>query len=921
MAPALLILLMVGLTASSAVAGTTSEDMGGKSIQPEVKAAGVADAATCPVATSIIPSLNPYPNTGNFFNGIAAVSANNIWAVGAGGDRALIQHWDGSAWSIASTSSYGILYAVSVISASDVWAVGGQSLTLHWNGAQWSEVPVPGGEACTLSSVSGAAANDVWAVGSCYSSISSTSSPFATHWDGTQWQEIRPSFGDAYYGGAAAYYGVTAIASNDVWIVGYYTSADFSHPLSLHWDGAQWASVYMPGNSYDAVYAVDATSSSDVWAAGQSAGGAIWHWNGTTWSIVHQVQESRFTSAAISARAANDVWVKLENEGQSVTVVHWDGTQWSTVPYNQSVNLNGITAVSANNVWAVGQNAGQTLATRWNGNSWTVAPSPNIVTSDHHLRSVAYMPGGPVVAVGNAYREPMIQKWNHGSWTVLPHYHFITPPSGTFNDIASQVSNSAWAVGYKPVFTYENFRGVVSRLSASGWEDLEIPHVGFYEFFNGVDVLPSGDVWVVGYHSPSNLPDTQETLILHWNGAEWSIVPSPSPSERSRLNKVAVVSANDVWAVGTQNDRTLIMHWDGQAWAVVPSPNVGPDRNLLRAIEVISSDDIWAVGSYGPPGTGQALILHWNGSQWSVVPGPAVGTDSFLFDLDALAPDNVWAVGNYLTGGVQRTLLEHWDGQTWSVVPSPNVGAEPNYLFGIVAVSHNELWAVGDYSLNGGLEHNTLTVRIDPEAFSDVPPDSTFYPYVRCLTNNGILGGYSDCTFRPNANVTRGQLSKIVANSAGFNEPVSGQTFEDVPSANTFYEHIERMAARGIIGGYPCGGTGEPCGMGNKPYFRPNANATRGQISKIVSQAKGYTDPVSGQTFEDVSPTNSFYVSIERLASRGIMGGYQCGTVPSEPCGTGNKPYFRLSNNATRGQVSKIVANTFFPGCQVSNIR
>jgi uncharacterized delta-60 repeat protein len=216
--------------------------------------------------------------------------------------------------------------------------------------------------------------------------------------------------------------------------------------------------------------------------------------------------------------------------------------------------------------------------------------------------------------------------------------------------------------------------------------------------------------------------------------------------------------------------------------------------------------------------------------------------------------------------------------------------------------------------------------------FEDVPPPSAFYPYIECMGAQGTISGYpcggygEACVgpankpyFRTNNNVTRGQLSKIVANAAAFNEPVSGVMFEDVPDTNTFYEFVQRMATRGIIGGYPCGGEGEPCGADNKPYFRPNANATRGQISKIVSQAIGYTDPVSGQTFEDVPPTNNFYLYIERLASKGIMGGYPCGAVPSEPCSTQNRPYFRWGNNATRGQTSKIVANTFFPNCQTAN--
>ena len=98
------------------------------------------------------------------------------------------------------------------------------------------------------------------------------------------------------------------------------------------------------------------------------------------------------------------------------------------------------------------------------------------------------------------------------------------------------------------------------------------------------------------------------------------------------------------------------------------------------------------------------------------------------------------------------------------------------------------------------------------------------------------------------------------------------------------------------------------------PYFRPFANATRGQTSKIVSNAAGYSEQPSGQTFEDVPSTHTFYEWIERLASRDVMGGYSCGS-PGEPCLSG-RAYFRPFNDVTRGQSAKIVSNTFFPGCQ-----
>ncbi|MEO8285074.1 MAG: S-layer homology domain-containing protein [Chloroflexota bacterium] len=216
--------------------------------------------------------------------------------------------------------------------------------------------------------------------------------------------------------------------------------------------------------------------------------------------------------------------------------------------------------------------------------------------------------------------------------------------------------------------------------------------------------------------------------------------------------------------------------------------------------------------------------------------------------------------------------------------------------------------------------------------FEDVLPGNTFYPFIKCLACRNIINGYpcggtgepcnpnSDPYFRPSNFVTRGQLTKIVSQSAGFSDPVSGQTFEDVVPGSTFYTYTERLASRGVMGGYPCGiDPNEPCVLpGNKPYFRPSASATRGQLTKIVSNAAGFTDPDPATfTFTDVPPGSTFHVYVERLLLNrpGAMNGYPCGS-PGEPCDSQSRPYFRPGATLSRGQTSKIVANTFFPNCQ-----
>ncbi|HEY0069849.1 MAG TPA: PKD domain-containing protein, partial [Chloroflexia bacterium] len=90
--------------------------------------------------------------------------------------------------------------------------------------------------------------------------------------------------------------------------------------------------------------------------------------------------------------------------------------------------------------------------------------------------------------------------------------------------------------------------------------------------------------------------------------------------------------------------------------------------------------------------------------------------------------------------------------------------------------------------------------------FPDVQPGDTFYPYVHCMVCQAIVGGFADGMFHPDYNVSRGQLAKMVSNSVGYMDVVSGQTYADVPPTHTFYAYIERLSRHSVIGGYPCGG-------------------------------------------------------------------------------------------------------------------
>ncbi len=109
-----------------------------------------------------------------------------------------------------------------------------------------------------------------------------------------------------------------------------------------------------------------------------------------------------------------------------------------------------------------------------------------------------------------------------------------------------------------------------------------------------------------------------------------SIVSSPNVgSDNNLLLGVAAVSARDAWAVGDYlndsigNTHTLIEHWNGRNWSVVPSSNGGSNGNTLYGVAAVSAGDVWAVGDYlNSTDNSQTLIEHWNGLSWSVVPRP-----------------------------------------------------------------------------------------------------------------------------------------------------------------------------------------------------------------------------------------------------------------------------------------------------------
>lgn len=103
---------------------------------------------------------------------------------------------------------------------------------------------------------------------------------------------------------------------------------------------------------------------------------------------------------------------------------------------------------------------------------------------------------------------------------------------------------------------------------------------------------------------------------LHWNGSKWLRVASPDlggAGNDNVLNSVTLTSPGNAWAVGDASaglvNKTLILHWNGARWVLVPSPNPG-SSNDLNGVSASSPTNVWAVGTFDGPTTRENLAIH-----------------------------------------------------------------------------------------------------------------------------------------------------------------------------------------------------------------------------------------------------------------------------------------------------------------------
>jgi len=235
------------------------------------------------------------------------------------------------------------------------------------------------------------------------------------------------------------------------WCVAVGTSDDgrLEQTLIEVWDGTSWsiqASANTSPTEDNGLYSVSCLSAISCVAVGEFDNGwlqtLVQVWDGNTWTIQASENSSTtetnylFEVSCVSANSCVAVGAFMRGGWNQPMAQVWDGSSWTmqSIPTFSATEGNfveGLSCVSASMCVAVGAhsiNGGsvyQTMIQVWDGNSWSIQPSPsNSLTEDNYLWSVSCVSVSSCVAVGYYYlggiRQTLVEVWDGSAWAIQP---------------------------------------------------------------------------------------------------------------------------------------------------------------------------------------------------------------------------------------------------------------------------------------------------------------------------------------------------------------------------------------------------------------------------------------------------------------------------------------------------------------------
>jgi photosystem II stability/assembly factor-like uncharacterized protein len=294
----------------------------------------------------------PKGSFNDLLEGIVALDQSSVWAVGWAQPpftevAPFAAQWDGQRWTerylkVPRGAKDTMMHDIDASSDSDVWAVGdagifraASALIEHWNGSGWTIAAPPAHQPArgTLSDVDVVSTHDVWSVG--YSRSAGRIHPLAERYDGQHWSlvQVPPPPGQSDVGLT----GVAAVAEDDVWVTGT-TDTETGHPFVEHWNGRHWqtVSITVPGNDMVPL-SIDAVAPDDVWVAGGNSHRqpVFAHWDGSSFHYVKVALDAQTVFGIDFTSSRDGVAVGIsttKRNGHRLVVpahAHWNGHNWT----------------------------------------------------------------------------------------------------------------------------------------------------------------------------------------------------------------------------------------------------------------------------------------------------------------------------------------------------------------------------------------------------------------------------------------------------------------------------------------------------------------------------------------------------------------------------------------------------------------
>jgi hypothetical protein len=339
--------------------------------------------------------------------------------------------------------------------------------------------------------------------------------------------------------------GVDAVRANDAWAGGFAATDSGKKAVGLieHWSGTSWQAVKLPAKIAKAWAApganyvtIGASSSTNVWAVGEfptaSSKGRVAYLrlSGRTWTkgLLPGAGGSRFLLVtSVEVLGKSDTWVfggivNVTSTTESFVpyAARYNGSRWSTVKIPASGEITAVSAVSANNIWAVTGTSGlgqEILSTgaapatsavlHWNGKNWPkVASQPGLPTGGDLTSIIA----GKQVLVGG---------------------DVATSGGGTSVQFVDQMSGSTWAA---PV-----------KLPKSGVAAASSNHLPYQ--IESLVPAGHGSYWALSGNLTMVAPK-----LWHYTGGKWSAPISPmfGNKHRALVQLAEVPGTGSVWGVG-----------------------------------------------------------------------------------------------------------------------------------------------------------------------------------------------------------------------------------------------------------------------------------------------------------------------------------------------------------------------------------